>query len=61
MRALRALKVYERKPQANAIDFANHIIEKFPFRTREIPINKSNGFQAKSHWHVEDLGNPTLN
>ena len=33
---VRALKIYERHTQANAIDFANHIIEKFPFRIREI-------------------------
>lgn len=33
---VRALKVYERHTQANAIDFANHIIEKVPFRIREI-------------------------
>ena len=29
---VRALKVYEKHTQANAIDFVNHIIERFPFR-----------------------------
>jgi hypothetical protein len=29
---VRALKVYEKHTQANAIDFVNHIIAKFPFR-----------------------------
>ena len=29
---VRALKVYQRHTQANAIDFVDHIIEKFPFR-----------------------------
>ena len=28
---VRALKVYEKHTQANAIDFIDHIIEKFPF------------------------------
>jgi len=32
---VRALKVYEKHTQANAIDFVNHIIEKFPFRIGE--------------------------
>jgi hypothetical protein len=33
---VRALKVYKRHTQANAITFVNHIIDKFPFRIREI-------------------------
>ncbi len=28
---IRALKVYERHPRRNAIDFVDHVIEKFPF------------------------------
>ena len=28
---VRALKVYDKHTQANAIDFIDHIIEKFPF------------------------------
>lgn len=42
--------------QANAIDFVDHIIEKFPFRTKEIRTDNGHEFQAKFHWHVEDLG-----
>lgn len=53
---VRALKVYERHTQANAIDFVDHIIEKFPFRIREIRTDNGHDFQAKFHWHVEDLG-----
>jgi len=53
---VRALKVYEKHTQANAIDFANHIIDKFPFRIREIRTDNDHEFQAKFHWHVEDLG-----
>lgn len=53
---VRALKVYEKHTQANAIDFVNHIIEKVPFRIREIRTDNGHEFQAKFHWHVEDLG-----
>jgi transposase InsO family protein len=53
---VRALKIYKRHTQANAIDFVNHIIDKFPFRIREIHTDNGHEFQAKFHWHVEDLG-----
>ena len=53
---VRALKIYEKHTQANAIDFANHIIEKFPFRICQIRTDNGHEFQAKFHWHVEDLG-----
>ena len=33
---VRASKIYEKHTQANAIDFVDHIIEKFPFRIKEI-------------------------
>ena len=35
---------------------ARHIIEKFPFRIREVRTDNGHEFQAKFHWHVEDLG-----
>jgi transposase InsO family protein len=53
---IRALKIYEKHTQANAIDFVDHIIEKFPFRIREIRTDNGHEFQAKFHWHVEDQG-----
>ena len=53
---VRALKVYEKHTQANAINFIDHIIEKFPFRIREVRTDNGHEFQAKFHWHVEDLG-----
>ena len=53
---VRALKVYEKHTQANAIDFMDHIIEKFPFRIRGVRTDNGHEFQAKFHWHVEDLG-----
>ena len=53
---VRALKVYEKHTQANAIRFIDHIIEIFPFRIREVRTDNGHEFQAKFHWHVEDLG-----
>ncbi|WP_439111699.1 IS481 family transposase [Lentibacter sp.] len=52
---VRALKIYEKHTQANAIDFIDHIIGKFPFRIREVRTDNGHEFQAK-FWHVEDLG-----
>jgi len=53
---IRALKIYERHNQANAIDFVDHVIGTFPFRIREIRTDNGHEFQAKFHWHVEDKG-----
>ena len=53
---VRALKVYPKHTQANAIDFVDHIIEKFPFRIKEIRTDNSHEFQAKFHWYIEDQG-----
>ena len=53
---VRALKIYDRHTQANAIDFFDHVIEKFPFRIKEIRTDNGHEFQAKFHWHVEDQG-----
>jgi transposase InsO family protein len=53
---IRALKMYERHTQASAIDFVDYIIEKFPFRIHTIQTDRGHEFQAKFHWHVEDIG-----
>jgi transposase InsO family protein len=52
----RAPKIYEKHTQANAINFMDHIIEKVPLRIPEIRTDNGHEFQAKVHWHVEDLG-----
>ena len=44
---VRALKVYKKHTQANAIDFVDHIIDKFPFRIHEIRTDNGHQFQAK--------------
>eukprot|EP01035_Chromulina_nebulosa_P040470 gene40470-54730_t len=53
---VRALKVYDKHTQSNGQDFVYHIIEKFPFRIKEIRTDNGHEFQAKFHWHVEDQG-----
>lgn len=53
---VRALEVYKRHTQANAIKFVDHVIETFPFRIKEIRTDNGHEFQAKFHWHVEDKG-----
>ncbi len=53
---IRALKVYKRHTQKNAIDFVNYVIDKFPFRIQQIRTDRGHEFQAGFHWHVEDLG-----
>lgn len=53
---VRALKIYEKHTQANAIDFVNHVIGKFLLRICQIRTDNGHEFQAKFHWHVEDLG-----
>ena len=51
---IRALKIYNKHNQINAIDFVDYVIEKFPFRIQMIRTDRGHEFQAKFHWHVED-------
>ena len=53
---MQLLKVYDRHSQDNAIDFINYVIDAFPFRIKVIRTDNGHEFQAKFHWHVEDLG-----
>jgi transposase InsO family protein len=53
---IRALKIYDKHTQANAIDFINYVVAKFPFRIHTLQTDNGHEFQAKFHWHVEDLG-----
>src|SRR6267142_5296273 len=53
---IRALKIYPKHTQKNAILFVNHIIKTFPFRIHTFRTDNGHEFQAKFHWHVEDLG-----
>ena len=53
---IRALKIYRRHTQANAIDFIDYVVGKFPFRIHTIRTDRGHEFQSLFHWHVEDAG-----
>jgi transposase InsO family protein len=53
---IRALKIYHKHTQANAIDFLDYVIGKFPFRIKYIHTDNGHEFQSKFHWHAEDCG-----
>jgi transposase InsO family protein len=53
---IRALQIYLLQNQVNAIEFINYVIKKFPFRIKSIRTDRGHEFQAKFHWHVEDMG-----
>jgi transposase InsO family protein len=52
----RALYIYDRHNQKNAVDFVDRVREKFPFRIHTIQTDNGHEFQAMFHWHCEDLG-----
>ena len=53
---VRALKIYAKHTQENAINFINYAISKFPFRIHTVRTDNGHEFQAKFHWHLADLG-----
>jgi len=53
---VRALKIYNRHTQQNAIDFIDYVISKFPFRIHTVRTDNGHEFQAQFHWHLQDLG-----
>ena len=53
---IRSLKIYDRHTQANAIDFIDHVVDRFPFRIHTVRTDHGHEFQAKFHWQVEDRG-----
>ena len=53
---IRALKVYPRHTQKNAVQFLDHVITKFPFRIHTVRTDRGHEFQAQFHWHLADQG-----
>ena len=53
---IRALKVYTKHTQANAVKFLDYVISKFPFRIKYVQTDNGHEFQSKFHWHAEDCG-----
>lgn len=53
---IRALKVYNRHTQKNAIHFIDHVFETFPFRIHTVRTDNGHEFQATFYWHLYDIG-----
>jgi len=53
---IRALKVYAKHTQENAIKFINYVVKKFPFRIKVIRTDNGHEFQTKFNWHIKKLG-----
>lgn len=53
---VRALKLYDRHTQQNAVDFIDYVVSKFPFRIHTVRTDNGHEFQAQFHWHLQDLG-----
>lgn len=53
---IRALRVYSKHTQANAIDFLDYVVSKFPFRIKYVHTDNGHEFQSKFHWHAGDCG-----
>ncbi len=51
---IRALKVYRRHTQQNAVNFVDYVIDNFPFRIHTMRTDRGHEFQAQFDWHVED-------
>ncbi|HEU0042659.1 MAG TPA: IS481 family transposase, partial [Jiangellaceae bacterium] len=53
---LRVLRIYPRLNQKTAIQFADYLLEKLPFRVEVIQTDNGAEFQGALHWHLLDRG-----
>src|SRR5215469_2195580 len=53
---LRVLRIYDRLNQKTAIQFADFLLDKFPFRVEAIQTDNGSEFQTAFHWHLADRG-----
>ena len=53
---LRVLRIYDRLNQKTAIQFADFLLDKFPFRVEVIQTDNGSEFQTAFHWHLADRG-----
>jgi transposase InsO family protein len=53
---IRALQIFPKHNQECAIQFMDHVIDKFPFRIHTVRTDRGHEFQARFHWHLEDQG-----
>jgi transposase InsO family protein len=52
----RALRIYPKHNQESSINFVSYFLSRFPFRVHTIQTDNGHEFQAKFHWHCEDMG-----
>src|ERR1700748_2344486 len=53
---LRVLRIYDRLNPKTAIQFADFLLDKFPFRVEVIQTDNGSEFQSAFHWHLMDRG-----
>ena len=53
---IRALKVYTRHTQKNAMHVLDYVIKPFQFWLHTVRTDRGHEFQAKFHWHLADHG-----
>lgn len=53
---IRALKIYEKHNQNSSINFIDYVVDKFPFRIKQIRTDNGHEFQSQFNWHVKELG-----
>jgi transposase InsO family protein len=52
---IRVLKLYSGCNQKTAIEFIDEVIHRLPFRIHVVQTDNGAEFQAKFHWHLQDL------
>jgi transposase InsO family protein len=53
---IRVLRIYDQLNQKTAIQFADYILDKLPFRVEVIQTDNGSKFQTGFHWHLADRG-----
>jgi len=52
---IRVLKIYDSCNQDTAVDFADEVIRRLPFRVQLVQTDNGAEFQSRFHWHLEEL------
>jgi transposase InsO family protein len=53
---IRVLRIYDQLNQKTAIQFADYVLDKLPFRVEAIQTDNGSEFQTAFHWHLADRG-----
>ncbi len=46
------MKIDEKHNQKSSIEFIHYVLEKFPFRIKQIRTDNGHEFQSQFNWHV---------